>query len=219
VAGDGTFFGVVGQSVASSGTSYAVFGDSRTATGGTAYAGGFAGNVHVFGTLSKNAGAFKIDHPLAPEQKWLSHSFVESPDMMNVYNGTVVLDDAGKATVELPDYFTALNRDYRYQLTAIGGAAPDLHVARKVRRNRFRIAGGHAGQEVSWQVTGIRQDTYARQHPIVVETDKTGDDVATRLTVPAGSSARPMQISALQAGADIKHAPPPRLPGPASKHR
>ena len=149
----------------------------------------------------------------------LSHSFVESPDMMNVYNGMVVLDDDGAATVELPDYFAALNRDYRYQLTPIGTAAPDLHVARKVRRNRFRIAGGHAGQEVSWQVTGIRQDTYAKQHPIVVETDKTGDDVGTRLTVPAGSSARPMLIPAMRAGADTKQAPPPRLPGPASTHR
>ena len=82
------------------------------------------GNMHVSGTLSKTAGSFKIDHPLDPENRWLSHSFVESPDMMNVYNGNAELDDAGKATVKLPAYFEALNRDFRYQLTAVGAARP-----------------------------------------------------------------------------------------------
>ena len=66
---DGIFFGVVGQSIASSGTSYAVFGDSRTATGGTAYAGGFAGNVHAFGTLSKNAGGVQDRPPARPGEQ------------------------------------------------------------------------------------------------------------------------------------------------------
>ena len=47
------------------------------------------GNLHVGGTLSKGGGSFKIDHPLDPENKYLSHSFVESPDMMNVYNGNI----------------------------------------------------------------------------------------------------------------------------------
>ena len=37
------------------------------------------------------------------------HSFVESPDMMNVYNGMVRLDAKGEAWVNLPDYFEALN--------------------------------------------------------------------------------------------------------------
>ena len=94
-----------------------------------AYAGYFVGNTHVTGTLSKSAGSFKIDHPLDPENKTLSHSFVESPDMKNIYDGQVPLDDDGGATVKLPAYFGALNRDFRYQLTAIGGAAPSLHIA------------------------------------------------------------------------------------------
>jgi len=83
-------------------------------------AGYFGGNVTVVGTLSKSAGSFKIDHPDDPENKYLQHSFVESPDMMNIYNGNAILDQNGEAVIELPGYFESLNIDYRYQLTAIG---------------------------------------------------------------------------------------------------
>jgi hypothetical protein len=134
------------------------------------------GDAFVEGTLTKGGGSFKIDHPLDPAGKYLFHSFVESPDMMNVYNGTVHLDDEGKATVELPDWFEILNRDYRYQLTAIGGPAPNLHVAAKVADGKFSIAGGDARQEVSWQVTGIRQDAWANANRIEVEVDKPEED-------------------------------------------
>ena len=34
--------------------------------------------------MSKPGGSFKIDHPVDPACKYLYHSFVESPDMMNV---------------------------------------------------------------------------------------------------------------------------------------
>jgi hypothetical protein len=163
------------------------FGVHASATGGTwAYgiyaradsgdpytsAGFFSGDVHVSGTLSKTAGSFKIDHPLDPEGKYLCHSFVESPDMMNVYNGNVVLDGLGEAWIEMPEWFEALNKDFRYQLTPIGGAAPDLHIAETMVGGRFMIAGGEPGMEVSWQVTGIRQDRYAEANRIQVEVDK-----------------------------------------------
>jgi hypothetical protein len=130
------------------------------------------GNVHIDGTLTKDAGSFRIDHPLDPEHKYLSHSFVESPDMMNVYNGNVALDANGRATVELPEYFEALNRDFRYQLTAIGAPGPNLYVAEGVQQNQFKIAGGRPYARVSWQVTGVRQDTYANEHRIKVEEEK-----------------------------------------------
>lgn len=126
----------------------------------------------MVGTLRKGAGSFRIDHPLDPEHKYLSHSFVESPDMMNVYNGNVILDASGRATVELPEYFQALNRDFRYQLTAVGAPGPNLYIAEGVKRNRFQIAGGRAYAYVSWQVTGVRQDAYAEQHRIKVEEEK-----------------------------------------------
>jgi len=141
----------------------------------------FSRDVHVNGTLSKAGGSFKIDHPLDPANKYLSHSFVESPDMKNVYDGTVVLDDDAGAWVELPDWFEALNRDFRYQLTAVGAPAPNLHIAEKIVGSRFRIAGGSPGLEVSWQVTGIRRDTYANAHRIPVEEDKPAGEKGTYL--------------------------------------
>jgi hypothetical protein len=173
--GDGGYVGVWGE-----GGGWGVYGRAATDgksiygsnPGGTGYAGYFAGNTHVTGSLTKAAGSFKIDHPLDPENKYLLHSFVESPDMMNVYNGNIVLDDQGEALVTLPDWFEALNRDFRYQLTAIGGPGPNLYVTQEIAGNQFQIAGGAPGLKVSWQVTGIRQDPYAEAHRIPVEEDK-----------------------------------------------
>ena len=131
-----------------------------------------SGNLTVTGTVSKGAGTFKIDHPLDPENKFLSHSFVESPDMKNMYDGMVVLDDQGEAWVSLPSYFQALNQSFCYQLTPIGGPAPGLFVAQEIEQNRFKISGGVTGRKVSWMVTGIRHDAYATAHPTPVEQDK-----------------------------------------------
>ncbi len=133
--------------------------------------GFFGGNLTVTGTLSKGSGSFKIDHPLDPGHKYLSHSFVESPDMMNVYNGNVVTNRRGVAVVTLPDYFEALNRDFRYQLTVIGQFAQAI-VLRKIKENRFVIKTDKPNIEVSWQVTGIRHDAYANAYRIPVEEQK-----------------------------------------------
>ena len=40
--------------------------------------------------------------------------------MMNVYSGNISTNANGYATVTLPDYFEAANKDFRYQLTVIG---------------------------------------------------------------------------------------------------
>ncbi|NBU72259.1 MAG: hypothetical protein EBS53_12580 [Bacteroidetes bacterium] len=131
------------------------------------------GNLSVGGTLSKAAGTFRIDHPLDPDNKFLVHSFVESPDMMNLYNGNVITDAKGLATVELPSYFCAENKDFRYQLTAIGGEGfSRVRVVSKISDNRFVIQSDPPLTEVSWQVTGIRNDRYARAHPIDPEPAK-----------------------------------------------
>jgi hypothetical protein len=131
-----------------------------------------AGNLTVSGTLSKHAGSFKIDDPLDPANKYLYHSFVESPDMKNIYDGTALLNKKGEAIIELPEWFQALNRDFRYQLTAIGAPGPNLYVAEEVANNHFKIAGGKPGMKVSWQVTGTRQDVYANAHRIPVVEEK-----------------------------------------------
>ena len=138
-------------------------------------AGLFSGNVQVLGTLSKSGGSFKIDHPLDPENKYLSHSFVESPDMKNIYDGNITTDHNGIAVVELPDYFEALNRDFRYQLTVVGQFAQAI-VAEEVKENRFTIQTSSPGVKVSWQVTGIRQDAWANKNRIKVEENKSENE-------------------------------------------
>jgi len=137
------------------------------------------GNVHVVNNLTKGGGSFQIDHPLDPANKYLSHSFVESPDMMNIYNGNITTDSLGNATVLLPDWFEALNRDFRYQLTVIGEFSQAI-IAREIKHNRFTIRTNRPHVKVSWQVTGIRHDAYANAHRIQVEEDK-GDKRGTYL--------------------------------------
>jgi hypothetical protein len=166
--GSPTGYGVVGRAVAPAGVNYGVYGEAVSPLG---YAGFFAGHAHVTGTLSKSADSFKIDHPLAPEDKYLYHSFVESPDMKNVYDGLVTTDAEGLAVVELPRWFEALNRDFRYQLTVIGQLARAV-VARRMAGNRFVIRTDKPRVEVSWQVTGIRRDPFAEKHRIPVEEEK-----------------------------------------------
>jgi len=153
-------------SAAGSGTNYGVYGFAGGS--GFNYAGYFDGLLYAT-TVAGGVKAFKIDHPLDPENRYLYHSSVESPDMMNVYNGNVVLDARGETWVTLPEYFEALNRDFRYQLTAIGAPGPDLYIAEKISGNRFQIAGGKPGMEVSWMVTGIRHDPVAQAGRIEAE--------------------------------------------------
>ncbi len=138
-------------------------------------AANFEGGVYISGGLSKASGSFKIDHPLDPANKYLYHSFVESPDMMNIYNGNVTTDASGTAIVSMPAWFEALNTDFRYQLTVIGQFAQAI-VAAKMNNGSFTIKTDKPGVEVSWQVTGIRQDAWANAHRIQVEVDKAKED-------------------------------------------
>ena len=161
---DGT--GVYGQAGSGS-NAYGVWGLSSTG-----YAGQFSGNVNITGTLTGAAESLRIDHPLDPADKYLYHASVESSEMMNIYTGNAVLDESGAGVVQLPSWFEALNTDFRYQLTAVGGPGPGLYVAQEIQNNSFRIAGGTSGLKVSWQVTGVRQDAFARANPLVVEVEK-----------------------------------------------
>jgi hypothetical protein len=168
--------------VAGTGTEIGIFAHSF----GGSYAAYLEGRVRVIGSIQKSGGSFKIDHPLDPANKYLSHSFVESPDMKNIYDGVTVLDNNGEAEIELPEWFGALNKDFRYQLTAIGAPGPNLYIAEEIsaavtdfsnnnnsnKKSRFKVAGGTPGMKVSWHVTGIRKDPWANAHRIPVEENK-----------------------------------------------
>jgi hypothetical protein len=114
---------------------------------------------------------FHIDHPLDPANKFLNHASVESNEVLNVYSGNIITGADGTATVELPDYFSALNADFRYQLTVIGQFAQAI-VFREIENNVFVVKTDKPAVKVSWQVTARRQDAWMRTHSLQVEEDK-----------------------------------------------
>jgi hypothetical protein len=173
-------FGVYGQAQSPGGVGGGFYNTSSgdalfTYNQSGGYAAFFDGDVDVDGNLSKAGGSFKIDDPLDPANKYLYHSFVESPDMMNIYNGNATTDGQGSAVVQLPEWFETLNRDFRYQLTVIGQFSQAI-VASKVANHQFTIKTDKPNVEVSWQVTGIRQDAWANAHRIPVEVPKAQRD-------------------------------------------
>jgi hypothetical protein len=177
--GGGT--GVFGEAVNGTG----VYGSSGSGTGVFGYsssgdAGRFDGNVWVTGNLSKGGGSFKIDHPLDPANKYLYHSFVESPDMMNIYNGNITTGANGEAIIQLPDWFEALNQDFRYQLTPIAQFAQAM-VLKEIANSQFTIKTDKPNVKVSWMVTGIRYDAYANAYRIPVEEKKPINERGTYL--------------------------------------
>jgi hypothetical protein len=125
--------GVSGFALANTGSSTGVFGSSNSAAQGW--------GVFADGALGASGEKLlHIDHPLDPANAFLNHFCAEGPEALLIYRGNAVLDELGAAWVRLPDYFEALNRDFHYQLTAIGAPAL-LYVADEIRDNRFRIAG------------------------------------------------------------------------------
>jgi len=166
--------GVIGE--ANNGqVAYGVWGKSTSG-----FAGFFSGAVNVTGNFTKGGGGFKIDHPLDPENKYLRHSFVESPEALNVYCDDVVTNSDGYAIVSLPEYFSALNTHFRYQLTVIGQFAQAI-VAEEINNNRFTIRTDMANVKVSWQVTGVRKDPFALAHSAPTEEAKPDAERGTYL--------------------------------------
>ena len=178
----------------SPGIKYGIFATS-SGNGGQ-FAGYFQGNVHINGTLSKSGGTFKIDHPQDPENKYLMHSFVESPEMKNIYDGTTTTDVNGDATIMMPSYFQSLNITFRYQLTCIGQFAQAI-VSEEISSNSFKIKTDKPNIKVSWQVTGVRNDPWAQANPIVVEQAKTNTEKGKYLNPVAYKKAENMGIHAL----------------------
>ncbi len=146
-------------------------GDGIIAIAGSGYAGYFSGNVAASGTFTGGVVNNNIDHPLNPGGAMLTHASVGSSEMLNIYTGNTITDTQGEATIRMPSWFEAYNTDFRYQLTAIGKFAQVI-VAQKMKSNEFRIRSSVPNLEVSWQVSAVRKDAYAKANPLVVEQTK-----------------------------------------------
>ncbi|SRR6266508_1589323 len=154
---------------------YALWAESSSGLAGL-----FDGHVQVNGQVFKSGGGFIIDHPVDPENKYLRHSFVESPDALNVYSGNATTDEDGNATVALPEYFEELNEGFHYQLTVIGEFAHAV-VAEEVKDNQFAIKTDRPNVRVSWQVTGVRKDAFAKMAGMKIEEEKPPEERGTYL--------------------------------------
>ncbi len=152
---------------------FAQYGSASRAYG---YSGLFVGNVQVTGTISADEKDFKIDHPADPANKYLVHASIESSELVNIYSGNVTTDEFGLATVQLPDWFEVENSDFRYQLTVVDGRFAQAVVSKKIENHQFTIHTNASHVEVSWQITGVRQDAYAKAHPLVVEQAKPANE-------------------------------------------
>jgi hypothetical protein len=118
--------------------------------------------------------AFLIDHPLRPAEAFLAHFAMEGPEPYNIYRGSTVTDDEGKAVVRLPDYFEAANKDFHYQLTTVGPNT-QAWIIQKIQNNTFIIGTNQPRVEVFWTVTAVRNDPYARHFMLSAEIEKKGD--------------------------------------------
>ncbi len=144
---------------------------AHAAGGAENYAIWSNGNVWSNGTVGGSLKTFRIDHPLDPANKYLVHASIESNEAVNVYTGNVTTDANGLATVVLPEYVEAINKDFRYQLTVIGRFANAI-VKEKVAAGKFVIQTDQPNVEVSWSLTGIRNDKYMQAFPMSAEQDK-----------------------------------------------
>ena len=156
-------------------------------SGGSAYyhewtfndAGTFstAGSVTVNGTLSKNSGSFKIDHPLPAKKDThhLVHSFTESPQADLIYRGRATLVD-GEVSVDIDDAagmtsgtFEVLCRDVQCFTsnetgwTAVRGSVTGATLTIEAQDNSCT-------DTISWMVVGERKD------PHMFDTDWTDDN-------------------------------------------
>lgn len=170
-----TGYGVYGEASGNT-NNYAVYGLTTCCNLADHWAGYFYGNVNVTGTIYTPVLVQRIDHPLDPENQGLQLSGMVSPEMTNVLSGNATTDQSGEALVSLPEYFTAMSTDYRYQLTVIGQFAQAI-VAREVENGRFLITTDKPNVKVSWQVTALRNDSFAKTNRVQVEFDKSPDQI------------------------------------------
>ncbi len=156
-------YGVTGTAGGNAETGYGVYGNAYG--NATNWAGYFNGDVNVTGTLYMPAKITRIDHPVDPENQNLQLAGVDSPEMLVTQSGNITTDAAGVARVSLPDYFELITGDFRYNLTVIGQFAQAI-VSEEVSSGSFTIKTDQPNVKVSWTVTGVRRDNYAKSQKL-----------------------------------------------------
>lgn len=159
--------GSAGVATDSTGVNYGVYGETLSLTNG--YGVYSKGRFAATGTK-----AFRIDHPLDPENKELNHYCAEGPEPLNLYRGSIVTDERGFATIQMPDYYEAINRDPTIQLTVVDETEDfvQVKVARRLIHGRFTIRTSKPKTEVYWEVQSVRNDRFVRTYGAPVEVDK-----------------------------------------------
>lgn len=173
---------VADQAIAVQGWSSATTVENYGIVGQTDSINGYG--VYSIGDMAATgAKFFRIDHPLDPANKYLNHFCTEGAEPLNAYSGNVRTDSQGYATVELPEYLEAINKDFRYQLTVLdAGDTKEFvmtKVVRKVEGNTFVIRTSAPRVEVSWRLEGVRNDPYMRLHRRPVVQDKNQSERGT----------------------------------------
>ncbi len=141
--------------------------------------GGQAGNtaIYAYGDIAASSKSFIIDHPIDPANKYLKHFSIESDEALLIYRGQAILDENGKAVIELKDYQTAIIKNITYNLTSIGSPTV-FYVEEEVSEaGLFVIAGDKPGAKVNWTIYAERDDAYFKTYPTkkVIEIEKPED--------------------------------------------
>lgn len=173
---DGRAIYALASDTGAASTPYGVRGQAST------NGNGFA--VYALGDLgASGVKPFRIDHPSDPTNKYLLHYSSESPFPQNFYNGNVTTDAHGYAWVELPEYFSQINTNFKYILTVIDDADSDAFVMAKVskeiRDNRFQIRTSAPNVRVSWEVKADRNDDRVKVNRPTDIRQKTGAEKGT----------------------------------------
>lgn len=191
----GTVNGAYGKATNTSGQSRGLIGDGTEF--GVVSVGNFGGTAAKY---------FIIDHPLDPENKILRHSCIESPEILNIYRGNVILDADGNGIVELPNYFTAININYSYLLTPIG--APSVtYISEEINNNGvFKISGGNPNQKISWSVYSERNDKAINHDPMTkeMEINKTGNQIGKYLAPEAYGKSKEDSYFGIQSNTGVE---------------
>ena len=138
----------------------------------------FKNNICAFGTLSKAAGSFKIDHPNPKKTPTcnLIHSFVESPTSGdNIYRFKIQIDNTLKGEVKLPDYYKHLNKDSQVWVNPVDNLGRAFGIINK-SLSKVKVTTSDPGN-YNILIIGTRKDKAALDFWKGVEIEKNKEEL------------------------------------------